>query len=124
MRRSVDHPLVGWDEFRRRRRLWARSLLALPLCCLWVAGVALIQPDPRGPLAMALIGPWFVVVPAWFVAYTVLWFRVLHWRCPNCGDCFCSSWLVRWPWVSACVHCGYRTQSEEVRGRQTEGTPV
>jgi hypothetical protein len=99
-------PHLDWDDFWRRRRVCGLFVLTLPLFFLYGILVAAIHSDPDGAQAAVLIGPMFLIIPAWFITYVVLYFRVLLWRCPQCGGCFCWGWFIAWPIAKTCVNCG------------------
>jgi len=92
---------------RLRRRYW-RYLLGMPaLVVVFVVGAAMIAvfKHDREPYARGILNSLFAV--AWCgccVGGVVTWFKLIGFRCPQCGKRFIMSWWSSWP-GNRCKHC-------------------
>jgi hypothetical protein len=88
-----------------RRRYWRSALgMALMLAVL-ALGMALLRqlPQPYDKLALPLVLGYFASV----IRCVLLWFSLMRFRCPRCGERFIMGMGSSWPGPE-CRHCRLR----------------
>src|SRR5262245_26733337 len=86
-----------WNEYRRRRKLFAFVFIGyMPA----VGAVAFLESWIFHRQSFA-----FVLAFGWMAAFLVSGIRLNTWRCPRCGKWFFATWSYNNPFARRCVHC-------------------
>src|ERR1022692_67015 len=95
---------VAWSDYRRRRR-WFFSV------CLGGFTVVVLLASILSKLSLGDLAFW-LLGPAWIVAFGVVALRLELFRCPRCRRCFFCTLSHNNPFRRSCIHCGLPKWSE------------
>jgi ribosomal protein S27AE len=100
-------PTSRWFEYQRRARwLWIAFLGYVPgVAIVGFPLNALFDTLGLGTVCGVKGLPFYVVAGGWMVAFAVLSWRKIAFRCPRCGDSFFATWLFHNDFALHCVHC-------------------
>src|SRR6266849_1976540 len=91
-----------WDEYHRRQKLfliaWGSFFPGVLIVSWLLRSLINLSSWHSGLIAFVVFGGGCIASQ----------FHLELWRCPRCGESFCRSAFVHWPFAVGCMHCGLR----------------
>ena len=96
------------DQWRERDRRLSWNWVTLGIGFATFIGLVVLDATVRPPKGIVekLLVSWFSI---WGLLSAIVWWRVIRWRCPRCGNPFVqwhNVWLLDFLGMKRCVHCG------------------